>query len=231
MPAAGKGDHSLVRGIPYSVVDQAPPPPLAPPALVATAQEVPSASLAMGVGEWGLGGGGVNQIDGINGRGGETRVESCSAPCVSLGASPPTADPLVNSLFHTPPGFPFSFPPAVFPPTAVEGSPGAACGAPPPSLLGEGVQNPAANGYTALAAQIAEQASASARLQEQLVAVLADGQRREAEARRREAQQTEEAARRQAESSASFQALADTLAAAQVQSAQRFSVLEASLNA
>ena len=106
----------------------------------------------------------------------------------------------------------------------VEVSPGAACGTAAPALAGEAARKPEATGYAALAAQISAQATATTLLQEQLGAVLAEGQRREQEARQREAetrqrelQLQEEAARRQAENSALIKALSDNLTAVQLQ--------------
>ena len=76
----------------------------------------------------------------------------------------------------------------------------------PPAPAGVGPIRPGPEGFTALAARVAEQASTAARLQEQLDAVLASGRRRE-----------EEAKQRQAENSASFQTLVDGMAALQAQ--------------
>ena len=103
-----------------------------------------------------------------------------------------------------------------------------------PGLPEDAIRSPSAIGYTALAEQVAAQASATARLQEQLAAVLEDGRRREAEARRREAQLSENAARVQAENSAALKALSDSmiaLGAAQQQSVTQFSDLRSSLDA
>ena len=85
------------------------------------------------------------------------------------------------TLFPNPPGLALHFPPAGTPP-AVEGFTGVACSAfTSPGLPGEGAGNPASFGLQALAEQIAAQSAATAALQSQLLAVAAEGQRRQEE--------------------------------------------------
>ena len=152
-------------------------------------------------------------------------------PTPGVRTSVPEASPPPGVVRTTGPEAP-SFHPAAVPPAAVDVSPAAAGSGAAPGLPEDAVRSPSAIGYTALAEQVAAQASATTRLQEQLQAVLADGRRQEAEARRREVQLAENAARQQAENSAALKALSDStiaLGAAQQQSVNQFSDLRSSL--
>ena len=133
-------------------------------------------------------------------------------------ASAPEASPPTGVVRATAPEAPLGFTSAAsgsMPPTAVgEGL--------PPASAGEGFRKPGAITLESLAAQVAEQASATTRLQEQLGAALVNARRAE-----------EEAEQRQAESKVSTQMLADqmrnmndTMVAMQAYMAQQVSALE-----